>query len=801
MDYCYICIDIFLIFHQIPRIMKKTLLTFVASFLVLLAFSQAVQRNMVILEIGTGTGCQYCPGSAMGAHDLLTGGANVAVIEYHSYNSGDPFNTPEAASRTSYYGITGYPTAFFDGTVNYVGGSTSVSMYPQYLPLYNQQYAVLSPLTVDIAGYNTGNNYTITLTITKVAAITATGLKAHLVLTESGIAYSWQGQSEINDTERLMVPGATGTDISFASGNTVVLTLTFSKDPGWVTNNCELIAFVQDPSSKTIYNGAKKALNALALPLPTNFSGTPTSGCTPMTVNYTDQSTGATSWSWSFPGGTPSTSTLQNPVVTYTTAGTYDVSLNAFNIAGNQAGSMSKPAYISVNSAPVAPGIPQGNNAMCIDPPNQTYTINAVPNTTGYTWELLPATAGVLTNNGTSCVIDWDNAFTGIAQLKVRASNACGNSAWTPFLNITISTQPGQAATPTGPVTLCMNPGSTSYATTGAANATTYAWNLVPGDAGALYPNGTSLSISWSSTFTGAATLTVKGINGSCEGVWSNPLTINVAPGPNAFNVTGGGAYCATGGTGMAIGLSGSQTATNYTLWFNNAATTNVVAGTGSAINFGNQMNGGNYTVVASTTSGNCTNNMTGTALVSVDPQIPAIPGIPAGPNSVWSGSTPTSDYTTSGGNYATTYSWEVTPPEAGTMNGTTTVGTAAWNPAYTGSAKVKVKSVNSCGGSSFSSDFTVAVAAGGVGINENNQSRLISIFPNPANSVVTIIPARPMTVAIRIFNALGSEVMNKRDMNLIGNSFLDISTLKSGLYFIRVNSQDAHQILKLVVE
>jgi PKD repeat protein len=54
-----------------------------------------------------------------------------------------------------------------------------------------------------------------------------------------------------------------------------------------------------------------------------------------MTVNYTDQSSGsATSWSWSFPGGTPSSSTSQNPTVTYNTPGTYPVTLTVTNACG-----------------------------------------------------------------------------------------------------------------------------------------------------------------------------------------------------------------------------------------------------------------------------------------------------------------------------------------------------------------------------------------------------------------------------------------------------------------------------------
>ena len=737
----------------------------------------------------------------MGAHDLLNAGCQVAVIEYHSYNSGDPFNNPAAAARTSYYGISGYPTAFFDGTLSYVGGSYSASMYPQYLPLYTQRYAVLSPLTIDITGSNTGNNYNITLTITKVAAIASTNLKAHLVLTESGIPYSWEGQTEINNTERLMVPDQNGTTISFASGNTVVLNLSFTKDPTWITNNCELIAFVQDNTTKECLNGAKKMLNALYLPLPTNFTAAPTSGCTPLTVNYTDQSTGATSWNWVFPGGTPGTSTLQNPVVVYNTVGTFDATLNAANIGGNAAGSMTKTAFITTTSSPAAPTTPQGTAALCVDPPNQTYTTTGAAGTTGYTWELAPASAGVITNNGASCVIDWDNAFTGIAQLKVKGTNACGSSPWTAFLNITISVLPGQAATPTGPTSLCMNAGSTNYSTTGAANATLYSWELLPPAAGGIFTNGTSVSVSWSPIFTGAATLKVKGLNGACDGAWSAPLTITILPGPTAFTVTGGGTYCATGGTGMPVGLSSSETGTNYTLYLNNVATTNILPGTGAALAFGNQLPAGTYTVMASTTSGGCTNTMTGTSVITVDPQAPAVPGMPVGPTQVFSGSTPTSDYTTTGGTYAASYSWEVTPAAAGTITGTTTTGTATWNPVWTGTASVKVKGINTCGAGTFTSGYTVAVAAWHVGINEQGSARLITVFPNPAHSLVNIIPSREMNADITIYNTLGSEMITRSNVSLSGSCQLDISKLASGLYFVKISSQDSQQTVKLVVE
>lgn len=62
----------------------------------------------------------------------------------------------------------------------------------------------------------------------------------------------------------------------------------------------------------------------------TDFSA-PTYTCTG-NIAFKDQSTnGPTSWSWSFPGGSPETSAEQNPTIAYNTPGTYEVSLTATN--------------------------------------------------------------------------------------------------------------------------------------------------------------------------------------------------------------------------------------------------------------------------------------------------------------------------------------------------------------------------------------------------------------------------------------------------------------------------------------
>ncbi len=72
------------------------------------------------------------------------------------------------------------------------------------------------------------------------------------------------------------------------------------------------------------------------------------------TVQFTDQSLNdPTSWSWIFDGGTPSTSTAQNPSVTYNTVGTYNVSLTATNAQGSD--QIIKVDYIAVNDDPPPP--------------------------------------------------------------------------------------------------------------------------------------------------------------------------------------------------------------------------------------------------------------------------------------------------------------------------------------------------------------------------------------------------------------------------------------------------------------
>jgi PKD repeat protein len=84
------------------------------------------------------------------------------------------------------------------------------------------------------------------------------------------------------------------------------------------------------------------------------FIASPTSGDAPLTVDFVDQSAGSpTTWSWDF--GDASSSTTQHPSHTYTTPGTYDVTLTVTNLSGN--GTLTKTAYIVVAAPSPSPGV------------------------------------------------------------------------------------------------------------------------------------------------------------------------------------------------------------------------------------------------------------------------------------------------------------------------------------------------------------------------------------------------------------------------------------------------------------
>jgi PKD repeat protein len=335
--------------------MKKPLLVVLLVVATVIVFGQQVDRNKVVVEIGTGTWCGYCPGAAMGADDLVANGHPVAIIENHN---GDNYANAYSNARNSYYGISGYPTAFFDGVTSVVGGSASSSLYPTYVPHVNARAAVPSDFIIELYGTHTGAMYDMVAKIYKVAPYSGPDPVFHLVITESDIQFAWQGQTELNFVNRQMVPNQNGTVINFDDSDTITLDLSFVMG-GWVISHVEFVAFLQNNVSKEILQGMK--VPAFFLPPPpvaplADFEAEATQSCEGYEVQFTDLSANnPTAWSWTFPGGTPETSTDENPVVVYENEGTYDVTLSASNSAGSN--EMLKEDYMDIALTPEQPNI------------------------------------------------------------------------------------------------------------------------------------------------------------------------------------------------------------------------------------------------------------------------------------------------------------------------------------------------------------------------------------------------------------------------------------------------------------
>ena len=123
--------------------------------------------------------------------------------------------------------------------------------------------------------------------------------------------------------------------------------------------------------------------------------------CEGVSVTFTDFSYNglATGWEWTFPGGTPATSTDQNPVVNYPAAGIYNVTLKASNANGDN--TVTKTNYLHVG----------GGTGLVAAPFTESFEQATVLDT----W---------ITENSTPGVNKWERttlaAYTGSASLKLK---------------------------------------------------------------------------------------------------------------------------------------------------------------------------------------------------------------------------------------------------------------------------------------------------------------------------------------------------------------------------------------------
>jgi PKD repeat protein len=115
-----------------------------------------------------------------------------------------------------------------------------------------------------------------------------------------------------------------------------------------VNSTTGLVVLASDQGSRRYVHNYDPLGSGPPPPPTADFSGSPTSGTAPLTVNFSDLSSGnPTSWAWDFDNNGVTDSTVQNPTFIYNAPGTYTVKLTATNTNGSN--TKTRTNYITVN--------------------------------------------------------------------------------------------------------------------------------------------------------------------------------------------------------------------------------------------------------------------------------------------------------------------------------------------------------------------------------------------------------------------------------------------------------------------
>jgi PKD repeat protein len=251
----------------------------------------------------------------------------------------------------------------------------------------------------------------------------------------------------------------------FGTGGPNCLSLNLAAYTGFT--NCKIKIENYTGRGNRMYIDNVRILSAceLAVPPTANFTGIPTSGCAPLQVVFQDQSTNTPqSWSWSFPGALPPSSTLQNPIVLFPTPGNYSVTLTVTNPAGSN--SITKTNYITVGGPPTA------QFSYTVNGSTLTVTNQSSPNATSFTWNFGDGTTSNLQNPPPHTYAN-DGAFV----VTLTATNACGTST---FPQTVLIETPPTAGFTASPLSGCA-PLTVNFTDQSSPNVLSWSWSFPGG--------------------------------------------------------------------------------------------------------------------------------------------------------------------------------------------------------------------------------------------------------------------------------------------------------------------------------
>ena len=208
---------------------------------------------------------------------------------------------------------------------------------------------------------------------------------------------------------------------------------------------------------------------------------------------------------------------------------------------------------------------------------------------------------------------------TSLGAYTVTASNMAGcTKNMTGTATVTMNTLPG-TYTVSGGGTFCGGSAGSMIALSGSETGISYQlYNGSSMTGTAFSGTGSTINFGYHSV-SGTYGIIATSFATGCTATMSGSAVITINPQPTPFAVTGGGGYC-SGGTGVHVGLAGSESGKEYVLYCNGAATMFHLYGTGTVLDFGLQITTGSYTITAIDAVTGCTSNMTGSVTISINP-------------------------------------------------------------------------------------------------------------------------------------------------------------------------------------
>jgi len=264
-------------------------------------------------------------------------------------------------------------------------------------------------------------------------------------------------------------------------------------------------------------------INVTVSPPVAAFSGAPTSGSAPLTVSFSDKSTGQpTSWRWEFGDG--GTSALQHPSHAYAGAGSYSVSLTVSNAGGQNA--VTKASYITVAVAPPVAAFTAAPLSGAA-PLTVSFTDQSTGQPSSWQWDFGDGVASTAQNPSHTY------ANVGSYTVSLTVANSGGENTVTRVNYINATVPPPAAAFSGSPVSGTA-PLTVNFADESTGQPTSWLWEFGDG--------GTSTLQHPSHVYTGAGTysvsLTAANVGGQDAVTKSAYIAVSGGPLVAQFNAT-----------------------------------------------------------------------------------------------------------------------------------------------------------------------------------------------------------------------------------------------------------------------